>query len=85
MDFDRAAKRSKPGGEPVNRHALHAATKDFGKRRLVGAATVRGLLLRELAFVDGFYDRGDEHAFCGEFRRPAGVKPISSNTFPLLL
>src|SRR5208282_6563616 len=74
MDFDSATKCSEPGGEPVDSHALHAATKDFGKRWLVGAATMRGLLLRELAFVDGFYDSGDEHALRGEFRSLGGRK-----------
>ena len=67
-DFNRATKRHKPGGEPVDGHALHAATKDFGKCRLVGAATARGLFLREVEFADGFPDRGDEHAFGGQFR-----------------
>ena len=68
MDFNRATKRDKPGGEPVDTHALHAATKDFGECRLVSAAAARGLFLRELEFADGFPDHGDEHAFRGELR-----------------
>jgi hypothetical protein len=74
MDFDSAAKRRKPGGEPINGHAFHAATKDFGKRRLVGAATLGGLLLGEFALLDRLCNCGDEHALGSQFRCLGGRK-----------
>ena len=85
MDFNRAAKRGKPGGEPVEGHALHAATQNFGECRLVGAATARGLFLGEVEFADGFPIAAMSMLFAVSSAAWAGVKPISSNTFPPLL
>jgi hypothetical protein len=61
-------------GEPIKGHAFHAATKDFGKRRLVGAATLRGLLLGEFALLDSLDNSGDEHALRSQLRCLGGRK-----------
>src|SRR5438552_18343483 len=76
-DFDRAPERVEPCCEPVDGHALHAAAKNLGKRRLVSEAEIRGLLLSEFAPFDRFPDNGDERALGCEFgsfgRRKADV------------
>src|SRR5260221_10440587 len=47
------AERVQPACEPVNRDALHTAAEHLGKRRLICAAELRRLLLRQLAPRDG--------------------------------
>ena len=45
VGFDGTAERGKPGREPVDGDALQAAAKDFGKGRLVDAASCRAAAL----------------------------------------
>jgi hypothetical protein len=61
--------------KPVDGDALHAATENFGKCRLICAAEPRRFLLRQFALLDGVLD-GDYHAaFGGEFLRLGWREP----------
>jgi hypothetical protein len=68
VNFDGAPERCQPGREAVDRDTFHATSEDLGESRLIGAAELSGLCLRELALLDGVSDADDEPAFHRQVR-----------------
>jgi len=57
-----------PTRKPINRDALHATAKNFGKGWLIRSAELRRFLLRQLSLRNRVFDGNDQTTLSHKFR-----------------